>query len=45
MPEIILLNKGFFKKYNKSKTVQQKNRHLIDDPDLISCFNSFHENY
>jgi phenylacetate-coenzyme A ligase PaaK-like adenylate-forming protein len=44
MPEIILLNKGFFKKYNKSKTVQQKNRHLINDPDLISFFKSFHEN-
>jgi hypothetical protein len=45
MPEIILLKKGFFKKYNKSKTVQQKNRHLINDPVLTSCFKSFHENY
>lgn len=45
MPEIFLLKKGFFKKYNKSKTVQQKTRHLINDPDLISCFKSFHKNY
>ncbi len=35
MPEIIPLQKGFFEKYNKTKTVQQKIRHLVDDPSLI----------
>ena len=34
-PEIIPLQKGFFEKYNKTKTVQQKTRHLVNDPDLI----------
>lgn len=44
-PEIIVLKKGFFKQYHKSKTVQQKTRHLVNDPDLMNSFKSFYENY
>jgi phenylacetate-coenzyme A ligase PaaK-like adenylate-forming protein len=44
-PEIIFLKKGFFKSYYKAKTVQHKIRHLIKEPELISCFKNFHKNY
>ena len=45
IPEIIAVQKGFFKKYNNSKTVQQKNRHLINDSKLIDTFNSLNEKH
>ena len=45
IPEIIEVQKDFFKKYNNSTTVQQKNRHLINDPNLISTFNNLNEKY
>ncbi len=45
MPEIIQVQKGFFKKYNNSKTVQQKNRHLINDTNMIDTFNDLNEKH
>lgn len=43
MPEIILLRKDFFKEYHKNETVQQKNRHFSNDPELISILNKLNK--
>ncbi|MEP6713311.1 MAG: GH3 auxin-responsive promoter family protein, partial [Ferruginibacter sp.] len=45
LPKIIPVKKGFFKEYNKSNTIQQKNRHLVNDIKLIDTFNSINENH
>ena len=38
-PDIIPLRKNFFKEYLKNNSVQQKNRHLINDTRLIDFIN------
>ena len=42
-PDIILLRKNFFKDYLKKDTVQQKNRHLVNDTALINIFNKINK--
>ncbi|MEO5943539.1 MAG: GH3 auxin-responsive promoter family protein [Ferruginibacter sp.] len=44
LPKIIRVKLGFFKEYNKSNTVQQKNKHLVNDVKLIDTFNKINEN-
>ena len=37
-PKIIPLRKNFFKEFNKSNSVQQKNRHLSTNAELLNIF-------
>lgn len=42
-PDIIPLRKNFFKEYLQKETVQQKNRHLVNDIALINIFNQINK--
>ena len=43
VPEIISVRKNFFKEYLNKDTVQQKNRHLVNDIKLIDIFNQINK--
>ena len=44
-PEIIPLRKNFFKEYLRNNSVQQKNRHLVNDTGLIKTFDELNEQH